>query len=162
MDNPQAIKFMEEETKKVTEPTTSRKARRKSTVKKAKVSKKTKELLHTGREKIGQIPFHSIWDQLKKEVKVTVEAIGKGTEKAAGKTVIMSKQARIQYEVYSNQLKLRNSFAELGGRIYDLLKTSSPALILQDPQASPIIEKIAEFDEKILKLKENAKVLKNS
>jgi collagenase-like PrtC family protease len=99
-----------------------------------------KGLLKTGRQKIEDLHLQPIWNRTKEELQAAAKAIGRGTEIAAKKTIKMGKQAGIQYQVYVNHLKLQRSLAELGGRIYDLAKTNSSALMVNDPEAMALIK----------------------
>ena len=133
---------------------------RKPTSQETERVKGVKSLLETGRRKIEELRKKPIWSRTKKELEAAAKAIGKGTERAAKETVKLGKRAGLQYQVYLNSHKLQRSLAELGGRIYDLAKTKSPSLTLNDPEALSIIKKAQEMDEKILGLKEKAIALK--
>ena len=146
-----------EETKKTTRRAAPKKAHVKGT---ATVKGKAKEFLKTSRKKLDDLDLQPIWDRAKKEFQGAVEVIGKTTEKAAEKTLTVGKQASLQYQAYLSNLKLQKSLAELGGRIYDLTRTNSPAVDLKDPEVLEIIKQVEDLDHKIVSLKEKAKSLK--
>lgn len=135
---------------------------RKTTPQETERVKGVESLLRTGRQKIEELRKKPIWSRTKKELEATAKAIGEGTERAAKKTVNLGKRAGLQYQIYMHSHKLQRSLAELGGRIYDLAKTNSPSLNLNDPQAWAAIKKAQEMDEKILGLKEKTMALKRS
>ncbi|HEX9758144.1 MAG TPA: hypothetical protein VGB26_10145 [Nitrospiria bacterium] len=119
------------------------------------MKKKAKELLQTGKRKLDDLD--SVWGKTKKELQAAMKVIEKGTEKAAEKTISLGKQAGFQSQVYLNQMKLQKSFAELGGRVYFLMRRHSKSLDLEDKKALGMIKKITEMDKNIQELKENVK-----
>ncbi len=121
------------------------------------VKEKAKDLLKTGKKKIEDIDLNPIWKKTKEELQSAAKVIGKGTEKAAEKTVSFGKKAGFQSQVYVNQLKRQKGFVELGERIYDLMRHNSPALVLDDTKALKMIKKIMETDKETQGLKKKVK-----
>jgi hypothetical protein len=132
----------------------------KATSKRSGIKKQVEDYLKAGRQRIEEIPFEPIWNRTKKEVKVAAGAIGRGTEVAAKRTIKLGKRAGLMYQIYMNNLKLQSSLAELGGRIYDLARTHSSDLILNDLRAIGSIKKVEEMDQKIIDLKQKVKALR--
>ena len=134
--------------------------RKRSVKKKQDIMTKSSELFKTGRQKLESIEFQPILNKVKKGLKIAFESIEKGTEKAAEKTVEVSKQAKIQYSIYTHHNQLQKSLAELGGRIYDLTKENRKLFTPPDSKALDLLAKISDIERKISDLEEKTKSIK--
>ena len=124
--------------------------------------KKGADFLKTARERLESIPVQPIWERVRKEVNVAMQALGRGTERAKKQTVLMGKQAKLQYDVYLQHHSLQKKLAELGGRTYDLFKKDAKGLGLSDKKAVEMIGQIGDLEKKIETLKAKAKALKKT
>jgi hypothetical protein len=122
--------------------------------------KKSASLIDSARERLESIPVQTILDRVRKELTVAMDVLGRGTERAKEQTVLMSKQARVQYDIYLLNNTLHKHLAELGGRVYELQKKHSKTLGLTDKKAIDAIEKIGDVENQIDALKAKARTLK--
>ncbi len=137
---------------------TTKKAAKKTAEKvRSEVVRKTEDLLKSGREKFEQIDFDPIWKRVKTGLEGAVKALGTGTEKATEKTVAMAKRAGVEYQIYEQNHQLRKLLAELGGKVYDLVRRSPQALSPDDPEIIDMVAKITDMEKKIAALEEKSK-----
>ena len=139
-----------------------KKPAKRKTSKKSEVTLRTAELLKTARQRFESIPFQPMLDRVRKELKVAMNTLERGTERAKEQTVLVSKQAKLQYEVYLNHNNLQKFLASLGGRVYDLNKQDPGSLHLTDPKAADLISKISDLEKKIETSKEKIQSLQAS
>ncbi|MEK6699534.1 MAG: hypothetical protein AABZ10_10905 [Nitrospirota bacterium] len=127
---------------------------------KEQVTSRTKTLLQSAKKKFDAIDFPPLWQKVKKGFEQTAEAVGKGTEKAAERAVSAAKRASVEYKIVEHRREQQKLFADLGGRVYDLMKQSPQALSPKDPHIMATIDSLAMTAKKIAALEEEAGALK--
>lgn len=127
--------------------------------KKAILLEKTKGLLETSRRKMDDIDLRPLWVKMRKGVDRAVEAVGKGTEKAAEKAASFASRASLQYQTYEYYRNREKLLIRLGERIYDLSKRNPQALGPNDHEIIEITSQIADLDKKISSLDQKIKFL---
>ena len=140
-------------------PTTSPKKTAKKTASKMRsgIAKKTEGLIKSGKEKLEHIDMEPIWKRVRKGLEDAVKVLGVGTEKATEKTVALAKRAGDEYKIYEQNYKLKKLLAELGGRVYDLVRRSPQSLSPDDPEIIEMVAKVTEMEKKITALEERSK-----
>jgi len=127
---------------------------------KEQVTSRTKTLLQSAKKKFDAIDFPPLWQKVKKGFEQTAEAVGKGTEKAAERAVSAAKRASVEYKILEHRREQQKLFADLGGRVYDLVKQSPQALSTKDPHIMATIDSLTMTAKKIAALEEEAAALK--
>ena len=119
-----------------------------------------KDVASIGEEKIRRYRFSTPLAEGEEGFEQTAEAVGKGTEKAAERAVSAAKRASVEYKIVEHRREQQKLFADLGGRVYDLMKQSPQALSPKDPHIMATIDSLAMTAKKIAALEEEAGALK--
>lgn len=134
--------------------------RMKKTRKATSYKQRAKDVIKAGRLKMEDIDLRPIWKRVKSGLEKAVEAVGKGAERVAEKTLTAAERAGVEYRLYEQNRRLQHLLAELGGRVYDLAKRNPQALSPTDPEVLEMIGKIREAEKKISALEIKSRSLK--
>ncbi|MDZ7295529.1 MAG: hypothetical protein ONB14_08935 [candidate division KSB1 bacterium] len=86
----------------------------------------------------------SLWDDIRKSLK-------EGLEKVADYTDEYTKIGRLKVDVAAIKHSINRLFAELGGRVYELISQGGGAGIASDEKVSSLVERIKTLEEKLRK-----------
>jgi len=101
------------------------------------------------------------WKRVKKTLKESAEIIKEKAITVAEKTQEVTEMGKLKIQVMGLSRAAEKNFAEMGGRVYELLE-SGVKNILFDAKLRKLIDKARQYEEKINKAEEELKSLGKS
>jgi hypothetical protein len=89
--------------------------------------------------------MNTFWESLKKSIQEGVHSVSEKTDE-------LTKIGRLKIEIIAVKRDIEKSFMELGGRVYESLKSETKISLTRNTEIQNLAKKISGFEEKLEQL----------
>jgi hypothetical protein len=90
----------------------------------------------------------NFWESLKKNVQEGIHTVSEKTDE-------LTRIGRLKIEIIAVKRDIEKSFIELGGRVYELLKSEKKISLTKDQQINTVADKISGYEDRLHQLEED-------
>jgi len=126
-----------------------------------KVKKDTADFMTKVEEEVEKRGIKERAAEVDSDLREGAERVKEGMATAAERAADTARAAKLRLEVMDLERKIRADFAEIGGKVYDLLEEGTkPGYVLRNKEVRSLIEEVRAYEKEIVGIEKKLKKLR--